>query len=87
MVLQRECALQVQRRTRRRGPAATYVDEEKCIGCRICVELGCPAVTFNAESRKAGIDEILCVDCGLCAQVCPQDAIIDPNRTTCNADS
>jgi indolepyruvate ferredoxin oxidoreductase alpha subunit len=87
VVLQRECALQVQRRTRRRGPAATYVDEEKCIGCRICVELGCPAVTFNAESRKAGIDEILCVDCGLCAQVCPQDAIIDPNRTTCNADS
>lgn len=75
VVLRRECALQVQRRERRKGPAQTHVDPETCTGCRLCVELGCPAVTFDAAAKKAGIDEILCVDCGLCAQVCPRGAI------------
>lgn len=75
VVLRRECALQVQRRERRKGPAVTHVDRDSCTGCRICVELGCPAVTFDVADKKAGIDEILCVDCGLCAQVCPRGAI------------
>lgn len=86
VVLRRECALQVQRRTRRRGPATTHVDKAKCTGCRICVELGCPAITYDSKARKAGIDEILCVDCGLCPQVCPQNAITGPVETTCNVD-
>lgn len=75
VVLRRECALQVQRRERRKGTAQTHVDRETCTGCRLCVELGCPAVTFDAAAKKAGIDEILCVDCGLCTQVCPRGAI------------
>ncbi len=86
VVLRRECALQVQRRTRRKGPAITHVDKDKCTGCRICVELGCPAITYDSEARKAGIDEILCVDCGLCPQVCPQNAITGPVGTGCNVD-
>lgn len=76
VILRRECALQVQRRTKGRGPAKSYVDEKKCVGCRLCLELGCPAITYNVKTHKAGIDEILCVDCGLCAQVCPQTAIL-----------
>lgn len=75
VVLRRECALQVQRRERRKGTAVTHVEREACTGCRLCVELGCPAVAFDAAAKKAGIDEILCVDCGLCAQVCPRGAI------------
>lgn len=86
VVLRRECALQVQRGTRRKGPAITHVDKDKCTGCRICVELGCPAITYDSEARKAGIDEILCVDCGLCPQVCPQNAITGPVGTGCNVD-
>jgi indolepyruvate ferredoxin oxidoreductase alpha subunit len=39
------------------------------------VQLGCPAVTFDTENKKAGIDLINCTDCGLCAQVCPVNAI------------
>lgn len=83
VILTRECALQVQRRNRRKGLALTRVDKEKCTGCRACVELGCPAVTYAVSSRKAGIDEILCVDCGLCAQVCPQGAIDKNVASTC----
>lgn len=80
VILRRECALQVLRRTKGRGAAVTLVDESKCVGCRLCLELGCPAVTFNAETKKASIDEILCVDCGLCAQVCPQKAILSQSK-------
>lgn len=88
VVLRRECTLQVQRRERRKGTAVTHVEREACTGCRLCVELGCPAVTFDAAAKKAGIDEILCVDCGLCAQVCPRGAIksaMDSGSDACEA--
>jgi len=74
VILRRECALQVQRRNRLKKPLTT-VDTEKCIGCSKCLELGCPAVIFDTPSHKAGIDKLLCVDCGLCSQICPVSAI------------
>ena len=74
VILTGECQLQVQRRTPVKDPK-TRVDRERCNGCRMCVQLGCPAVTFDADVKKAGIDTTLCVDCGLCVQVCPRKAI------------
>lgn len=50
------------------------VDTEKCIGCKVCVNVGCPALSFNNQSKKAEID-LQCVGCGVCAQVCPKKAI------------
>ena len=74
VILYGECQLQLQRRTRK-GMAKTVVEPDKCIGCKLCVQLGCPAVKYDVAGKKASIDEISCVDCGLCAQVCPQNAI------------
>jgi len=74
VVLTGECQLQVQRRSPVRSPR-TRVDEEECTGCGICLQLGCPAVTFDPDKKKAGIDTSLCVDCDLCRQVCPTGAI------------
>ncbi|MDP8213869.1 MAG: thiamine pyrophosphate-dependent enzyme [Candidatus Euphemobacter frigidus] len=75
VILTGECVLQVLRREGVVEPK-THVREDVCIGCKQCVAIGCPAVTFDPEKKKAGIDPLLCVDCGLCIQVCPVNAIV-----------
>ena len=48
------------------------VNPDKCMGCRSCMKIGCPAVSF--ADKKAKIDPSICVGCGLCAQMCKFDA-------------
>ena len=49
------------------------VDTDKCIGCKGCLRVGCPAVMV--KNKKAFIDPNQCVGCTVCAQVCPKGAI------------
>lgn len=74
VIMTGECQLQKQRRVKK-SLAKTYVNLNDCDGCRTCALLGCPGVKYNPDEKKSGIDSVLCVDCGLCAQVCPQNAI------------
>ncbi|MGB9834933.1 MAG: thiamine pyrophosphate-dependent enzyme [bacterium] len=71
VIAEGECMLQVVRRTKRKWQV-TRVTED-CTGCRTCLQLGCPAITF--QDNKAVIDTLQCVDCGLCQQICPVNAI------------
>ena len=48
-------------------------DEEKCIGCKKCLKVGCPALMI--KDGKCKIDANQCVGCTVCAQVCPVNAI------------
>lgn len=50
--------------------------EEKCIGCKACLKVGCPALSFDKKEKKALIHEAQCVGCDVCMQVCRQDAIV-----------
>ena len=51
------------------------VDSDKCIGCKLCMRTGCPAISFKSEQKSVLIDKNQCVGCEVCSQVCPKDAI------------
>ena len=51
------------------------VDKDKCKGCKMCMKLGCPAISI--KGGKAQIDNTLCVGCGVCKQLCKFDAITE----------
>lgn len=51
------------------------VNHDDCIGCKSCLRLGCPAISFDGGAKKADIDRVACAGCGVCAQVCPKKAI------------
>ncbi|MBO4926172.1 MAG: indolepyruvate ferredoxin oxidoreductase subunit alpha [Clostridia bacterium] len=48
------------------------VDAGKCVGCKSCMRIGCPAISI--KDGKARVDETLCVGCGVCSQLCRVDA-------------
>ena len=53
--------------------APLRVDTDKCVGCKSCMRIGCPAISF--QGGKARVDETLCVGCGVCSQLCKLGAL------------
>jgi indolepyruvate ferredoxin oxidoreductase alpha subunit len=51
------------------------VTAAQCIGCKLCMKTGCPALSFDSAGKKVEIDPVQCVGCGVCIQVCPKQAI------------
>lgn len=49
------------------------VNKEKCVGCKLCLKCGCPALSY--KNKKAEIDASACVGCGVCSQLCRTSAI------------
>ncbi|MBP3380010.1 MAG: indolepyruvate ferredoxin oxidoreductase subunit alpha [Ruminococcus sp.] len=49
------------------------VNAEKCVGCKMCMKLGCPAISIR--EGKAVIDHTQCVGCGICKEMCKIGAI------------
>ena len=69
IISRRPCALL--KYVRHPGPIAA--DPDKCVGCKSCMRIGCPAISM-AEG-KVHIDTTLCVGCGVCTQLCKFDAL------------
>ncbi len=75
IISRRPCALL---KTVKHAPPLT-VDADKCVGCKQCLKVGCPALSqipnpANGRTR-AVIDPNQCVGCEVCAQVCKFSAI------------
>jgi len=62
------------------------IDTDKCRGCKVCLEINCPAISWRAKEgqtkddhkRKgtAFINKDQCVGCEVCIQVCKFEAIV-----------
>ncbi|MBQ8669933.1 MAG: indolepyruvate ferredoxin oxidoreductase subunit alpha [Oscillospiraceae bacterium] len=57
---------------------ALSIDHGKCITCKMCFRIGCPAIAM--VEGKVEIDPTLCVGCGLCQQLCPKQAIVGGDK-------
>lgn len=53
--------------------APLKVEADKCVGCKMCMKLGCPAISMRGG--KAVIDHTQCVGCGICQEQCKIGAI------------
>ena len=49
------------------------VDTERCVGCKLCMKVGCPAISITGG--KTRIDATLCTGCGVCSQLCKRGAL------------
>jgi indolepyruvate ferredoxin oxidoreductase, alpha subunit len=80
VIMRRECELV--RGRKEATPYKMHVDPDKCIGeacgCnRLCTRVFlCPGLIWDKKTGKAKIDEVICTGCGVCADICPQGAII-----------
>jgi indolepyruvate ferredoxin oxidoreductase alpha subunit len=51
-------------------------DPDKCVHCKACLRLGCPAISWDPEAGVPAISEMHCwPNCNLCVQVCPVGAL------------
>jgi indolepyruvate ferredoxin oxidoreductase alpha subunit len=79
VIMRRRC--QMLKGKDEKPPFKVWVDGEKCIGedcgCdRVCTRVfKCPGLIWDERSGKSKVDEVLCVGCGVCAEICPQGAI------------
>ena len=64
IISRRPCALL--KYVKHNGPITA--DADKCVGCKSCMKIGCPAVSVSGG--KVHIDNTLCTGCGVCGQLC-----------------
>jgi indolepyruvate ferredoxin oxidoreductase alpha subunit len=76
VIIMRElCPLFAKATGQLKGAKAFYVNQNKCKNHRDCINtLACPAMYL--EEDRPGIDQNLCIGCTVCAQVCPEHAIL-----------
>ena len=55
-------------------PYKCVASQEKCKKCGMCLKIGCPAITKQADGTIK-IDETMCNGCGLCKSYCKFNAI------------
>ena len=68
IIARRPCALLT-----KSYPPAYSIDPDKCVKCRVCLRIGCPAIEFIGG--KVRINKELCVGCGVCKGLCRFGAI------------
>ena len=79
LILKQSCALSPEKKGKKQY--LMRVDEQLCrgdaCGCnRLCTRIfRCPGLLWDRQKSKARIDEVICAGCGVCAGICPAEAI------------
>lgn len=79
LVLKQLCALSPEKKAGKMFDVS--VDETICLGqncgCnQLCTRIfKCPGLNWDKENQVSRIDEVICVGCGVCASICPSNAI------------
>lgn len=66
------CAL-IKEVVKARSKMKCVVDQSKCVKCKMCLTVGCPAISYRDDI--VSINRSMCNGCEICAQVCPKQAI------------
>ncbi|MCL2550071.1 MAG: indolepyruvate ferredoxin oxidoreductase subunit alpha [Methanimicrococcus sp.] len=77
VIVQQACAIVARKLGVKNNPYAVIT--KNCKGCRKCINFGCPATEFNKETAVSFINS-QCIGCGVCAQICPFDAIAEVKK-------
>jgi len=78
-IMRRTCELVRQKKEEK--PYKMKIDPDKCLGedcgCnRLCTRVfRCPGLIWDPVLGKTRIDEVICNECGVCADICPEGAI------------
>jgi indolepyruvate ferredoxin oxidoreductase alpha subunit len=79
LVMRQICALSPEKKSRKMYDMA--IDQATCLGencgCnRLCTRIfKCPGLIWDTAEKVAKIDEVICTGCGVCASICPSEAI------------
>lgn len=72
IVIEDEC---IQKYNQRNPLDIRYIDDDLCTNCGICYnQFYCPAL--NEKDEKAHINSSECLGCGICEELCPNNAIL-----------
>ncbi|KAB2951208.1 indolepyruvate ferredoxin oxidoreductase subunit alpha [Heliorestis acidaminivorans] len=68
IITRQPCALML------KGPSTPVVCTD-CKSCRVCLRLGCPALSYDEAGQTVVVNGALCTGCNVCIQVCKFDAL------------
>ncbi|MCF0142574.1 MAG: indolepyruvate ferredoxin oxidoreductase subunit alpha, partial [Parasporobacterium sp.] len=75
IITKRPCAL-IKEVARANAGKYIKIDPDKCKGCKACMKIACPSLSFDPVTKKASVaDTANCNGCGLCLQMCKFDAM------------
>ena len=84
IIMRRKC--QMLKGKEEKPPFKVRIDPQKCLGedcgCdRLCTRVfKCPGLIWDGKAGKSRVDEVICVGCGVCADICPEGAILKEEK-------
>ncbi len=73
IVTRRPCIL-IKEIARQNVGKSCAITPEKCVGCKVCMKMACPAMAF-VDGKATIQDKSACTACGLCMELCKFGAI------------